>query len=250
MDELEFDLSEFTWETSNDMWFTSDVDIDISDFAWEEQTEDTSNSNSSEQEWWESQEWWEWSDSNNNEWGNDQQGDDKSLDDELAKIDELLKDLDEDQAREDDSYKAIIDTLKSVEWSDEAIAMINEMRLENQTNKSTIKSLNDLVKKLTQEKNDSVVRAAELELYGNLDDTQLVYLNGNLTKARSWDDKAKKRIIWILDSIRWELAWKTLEDEENADIDNKLNTFSSYNDSKLNWNFSWKWWLDDVQIDL
>jgi len=176
----------------------------------------------------------------------------ETTDEALSEIDRILQELDEWAEESSDALdetQKIIEALKGVEWSEEAVTLLTWLQSENNQQKAQIEWLRGLINKLNKDKSELSVKNAELELYWGIDDAQLVYLNGNLSAARGWDEKSKDKIVGILDKLRSELTGKTLDDETNEDIEDKINMFSSYNDSKSDPNTKTSW-IDSFVLEL
>jgi len=248
-EELEIDFSTpeemDTLDNNNNLDFDFS-DLEITDNSWDQSSAEGewsgTDQTNAEDEAWTKDEWTTWS----------EQGD-SDIDKSLAEIDALLKDLDEwteDTQDELDDVQKIIESLKSAEWTEEAVNKLTELQADNSAKAATIESLRTLVSKLSKEKQDISVKNAELELYWSIDDAQLVYLNWHIGKARWGDDKSKKRIVDILDSIRSELVGKTVDEEDQESLDDKISKFWSYNNSKSDPNTKTKWWLDSFSLEL
>lgn len=254
MDELELDFSEITWEAG---WMSSsdDVELDFSEFEWEENTWE---------EWGKEEEWTPTEpaaqeeetateevvteESESTEEGSEESNEDSDLDE----IEKLLKDIEEwteDTSETIDKADDVISDLWN-EWQAwEAGALLEQLKTDNSQLKTQVDQLNKLVSKINKEKWDIMMRNTELELYGNIDDPNLVYLNWNLEKAKWGDDKAKNRIVWILDDLRSEIAGMTKEEEEIENSSDLAAKVSSFNNSS-NPNTKSSWWIDDYEINL
>jgi len=243
VNELDIDFTEF-----------DEVKTDNSEGEWDEGTPS----------WPEWDEGWdkstEWDQNLDDEWKDkDKEGEakddtsDADTDTTLSEIDDLLKSLDDSNDESDkawDEAQKIIDSLKGSEWTEGAVELITQLRDEKVQDKLSLDNLTKLVNKLNKEKWDLNLKNSELELYGTNDDAQLVYLNGNMTKARAGDEKSKGKIIKILDDIRIELAGKTLDNENAEASDDKISKFMNFNGSKISPNTKTEWWIDDFNFEL
>lgn len=259
-EDLEIDLSEFGWEGGpTDGWDQNDLDFDLSDFATEDsdngdnqegddegkdpedkKDEDQDPDNQDDKD----------KDTKEGEEGDEDPAGSEDTDNTLDEIENLLKDLDDDKTENLDEAQKVLDAIKDLEWAEGATALIEQLQTDSKQDKATIESMKTLVDKLTKEKWDLSAKNAELELYGWSDDTQLVYLNANLTKARAGDDSSKKKIVWILDDLRVELSGKTKEEEEQESADDKIGRFTAHNGSKVDPNLQGGEGLNDMTIEL
>jgi uncharacterized phage infection (PIP) family protein YhgE len=130
------------------------------------------------------------------------------------------------------------------------VKLLTQLQDDNKWFKSKVDELQSLVSKLSKEKWDLSLKNAELELYWSADDAEIIYLNWNITKARWGDEKAKKRIVSILDNIRSELTGMTKEDEDSEYEDNKIYKFMNYNWSRMSANTKSNGWIDDFTVEL
>ena len=164
----------------------------------------------------------------------------------------MLKELEDSSDAEEESQDELdkmIANLEWVEWWAEAWILLKQLQAETQSQKAIIEKLSEWVKKLNSEKRALSEKNAELELYGwGIDDQQVIYINSNLTKARWWDDKAKSRIVDILDSIRSELTGSTKEEEDIKTKEDKISQYGMVNDTLTD--PSKKIEKDDFQINL
>lgn len=232
MDDLEFDLTWIEWvetnnSTMNMMW--DDLEFDM---TWIENADNTDSGAEGDDLSESGQETIEEDVTIEEEASIE---DVETTDEALSEIDRILKELDEwneESSEAIDETQKIIDSLKWVEWSEEAVTLLTWLQSENSQQKAQLEWLKWLINKLNKDKSELSIKNAELELYGWIDDSQLVYLNWNLSSARSWDEKAKDKIVSILDQLRTELAWTTLDQDNKESMEDKLNMFSSYNESK------------------
>jgi hypothetical protein len=122
--------------------------------------------------------------------------------------------------------------------------------MDNSQLKTQVDQLQKLVWKINKEKWDIMMRNTELELYWNIDEPNLIYLNGNLEKAKWGDEKSKKRIVGILDDLRSELTGQTKEEQDTDNASDLISKVSSFNSSS-NPNTKWgQGWIDDYEINL
>jgi len=264
MNNLELDFSEIEWDTEIISWDNSWIDLDFSEFEkkkdkdeenkkdWENKEdwnnqEDFNNLNNSKdnnsenenklsKEW---NKWWEW----NNSW-------DEDFDSTLNEIEGLLAWLDEDSDNTLDEIEGLLAWLEEDDqdtW--EVSRVLEQLRLDNSQQNTTIDQLKKLISKLNKEKGDIMMRNTELELYWNIDDPNLVYLSWNLEKAKWGDERSKNRIVSILDNLRAELVWKTKDEEDLENETDIISKVSSFNNSS-NPNTKIRWWLEEFQIDL
>jgi len=255
---LEFDYSgvdggEEPWEAKE---WESKQEESVEDKNWEAE-DDASKSNPEEAGESSSVEDKEWESKEDSETPADEkkespQEEESEEDDTLKEIDALLSELDD---KTDESWSNIdkANELVSELWSDwaawEASQLLEEIKLENAQYKTTVEQMNNLLKKLNKEKWEVMMRNTELELYGNTEDPSLMYLNWHIDKAKAGDEKSKRRIISILDDMRTELAWSTLEEDN---VNNKADLISKVSSihSSANPNTSIEWGLDSYEINL
>lgn len=255
-EDLELDLSGVTWMEEWNYWDSNDLDMDFSEL-------DIADKSTEESDWTEG---WDKLDSEEenadtkSEEGMESEEDepiDKSTEEDtdttLDEIDALLKELDDSNEEWSDTLdeaQKIINSLKWQEWGDDAVKLLTQLQDDNKWFKSKVDELQSLVSKLSKEKWDLSLKNAELELYWSADDAEIIYLNWNITKARWGDEKAKKRIVSILDNIRSELTGMTKEDEDSEYEDNKIYKFMNYNWSRMSANTKSNGWIDDFTVEL
>ena len=231
--ELEIDMSDFDWTASIGTWDDSWLDLDFSEFEKEEEKKDPADPADPE---------------------DPAKPDDKddNPDSTLEEIEELLAWLDEDSEKAEENLKKADEVVNKLgdDWDAwEASAVIEQLKLDWSQQKTAIDQLQKLVSKLNKEKWDMMMKNTELELYGNIEDPNIVYLSWNLEKAKWGDETSKKRIVSILDNLRAELTWSTKEDEELDEKTDMISKVSSFNNAS-NPNTKAKGWLDEFQIDL
>lgn len=91
--------------------------------------------------------------------------------------------------------------------------------------KDSLSKMEQIVKRLTNEKADLTYRVADLEAFGaDWSDPKILLLSRNLTKAKDWDDKAKTKALSILKDMLYDLTW---EDYEQSKIDKDVDLLSA-----------------------
>ena len=130
-------------------------------------------------------------------------------------------DLDAMFAEIDDANDAI-EKIESNKWWDNS----NEIWVL----KDSLSKMEQMVKKLTNDKADLIYRNAELEAFGwDWTDPKILLLSRNLAKANDWDDKAKTKTISLLKDMLYNLTWEDYEQEKiNKDAD-MLSAVEQYN---------------------
>ena len=130
-------------------------------------------------------------------------------------------DLDAMFAETDDANDAI-EKIESNKWWDNS----NEIWVL----KDSLSKMEQMVKKLTNDKADLIYRNAELEAFGwDWTDPKILLLSRNLAKANDWDDKAKTKTISLLKDMLYNLTWEDYEQEKiNKDAD-MLSAVEQYN---------------------
>jgi len=112
--------------------------------------------------------------------------------------------------------------------------------------KDSLNNMQNLVKKLSNEKADLTYKVAEMEAFGwDSTDPKILLLSRNLAKATDWDEKSKTRAISVLKDMLYDLTWEDYEQNKiDKDID-LLSAVESYN-SSTNPNLkTWKKQEDD-----
>lgn len=254
--DLELDFSEITWETEA-TWGDSWLEMDFSEIEWgETETTETEGSKETSESTPEvpetSDKWEEKTEEETSEAGSEETKDTPEWD-EVDEIEKLLSEIESGSEDTEETIKKAEDVVTELwdEWKAwEAWELIEQMKVDNAQLKTQVDQLNKLVSKINKEKWDIMMKNTELELYGNLDDPNLVYLNWNLTKAKEWDEKSKKRIVSILDNLRSDLVGATKEEEDIESKSDLMSKITSYN-STSNPNKSWgQGWIDDYEINL
>lgn len=258
MDDLELDFSDITGEVSDketDNWLEldfSDLETDKQESEKEISNEDITEEISSEDITEEKTDVSE-KEKDITEKKTDISEEEKDdQDDWLSEIDKLLADLEDTSEQTEENLKeadkVIEDLNKSWNW-DDAAKVVEQLKVDNAQLKTTVDQLQKLISKINKEKWDIMMRNTELELYWNVDDPSLIYLNWNIAKAKWGDEKSKRRIISILDDLRTELAWKTKEDEDMEDRTDMISKISEFNSST--WpNAKARNAIDDFEINL
>lgn len=98
--------------------------------------------------------------------------------------------------------------------------------------KQALNNMEQMIKKLTNEKSDLVYKNAELEAFGweNMD-PKILILSRNLSKAKDWDEKSKTKIISTLKDMLYDMTGEDFDTAKiNKDID-ILAAAESYNSS-------------------
>lgn len=246
--DLDIDMSEFEWWAQSWTWSDSWLEFDFSDIEPEETTEEVKE----EAPEVKPEEATEETTEETPEVKTEEEPATEDVDWTLSEIDKLLSELDDNSEKSEETIVKADEVVAKL-WDEgeawEAWALLEQLKVENTQYKNTVDQLNKLITKLNKEKWDVMMRNTELELYGNIDEPNLVYLNWNIEKARWGDNKSKKRIITILDDIRTELAWKTQEDEDMDAKTDLISKVSSFNSSSTP-NTKTVWWVDDYEVNL
>lgn len=98
--------------------------------------------------------------------------------------------------------------------------------------KQALNNMEQMIKKLTNEKSDLVYKNAELEAFWweNMD-PKILILSRNLSKAKDWDEKSKTKIISTLKDMLYDMTGEDFDTAKiNKDID-ILTAAESYNSS-------------------
>lgn len=96
--------------------------------------------------------------------------------------------------------------------------------------KQALNNMEQIVKKLTNEKSDLIYKNAELEAFGwDNTDPKILMLSRNLTKAKDWDERSKTKVVSTLKDMLYELTGEDFDTSKiNKDID-ILTAAESYN---------------------
>lgn len=123
-----------------------------------------------------------------------------------------------------DDAKEIVEKIEE-KWSDDTSLEIGQL-------KDSLNNMQNLVKKLSNEKADLTYRVAEMEAFGwDSTDPKILLLSRNLAKATDWDEKSKTRAISVLKDMLYDLTWEDYEQNKiDKDID-LLSAVESYNSS-------------------
>lgn len=96
--------------------------------------------------------------------------------------------------------------------------------------KQALNNMEQIVKKLTNEKSDLILKNAELTAFGWDDtDPKMLLLTRNFAKAIDWDERSKTKVVSTLKDLLYDLTWEDFDNEKiNKDID-ILTAAESYN---------------------
>lgn len=151
-------------------------------------------------------------------------------DEEDVDLDAIFADIDE--------AKDIVEKIED-KWSWDTSLEIGQL-------KDSLNNMQNLVKKLSNEKADLTYKVAEMEAFGwDSTDPKILLLSRNLVKANEWDERSKTRVISVLKDMLYDLTWEDYEQNKiDKDID-LLSAVESYN-SSTNPNLkTWKKQEDD-----
>lgn len=153
---------------------------------------------------------------------------------------EVKEDVEETTDTETTTEEDDIDLSKIFAELDDANDIIDKIEetTENKEELSSLKeSLNNmeqLVKKLSNEKADLIYKNAELEAFGSDNtDPKILLLSRNLTKANGWDEQSKTKTISLLKDMLYDLTW---EDVDNSKINKDIDLLASIESYNTSWN--------------
>ena len=138
-----------------------------------------------------------------------------------------------EEDEEDIDLSKIFAELDDANETIDKIETTTENKEELSSLKDSLNTLQQLVKKLSNEKADLIYKNAELEAFGSDNtDPKILLLSRNLVKAKSWDEQSKTKTISILKDMLYDLTWEDIDNNKiNKDID-LLSSIESYN---ANW---------------
>ena len=119
-----------------------------------------------------------------------------------------------------DDANEIIDKIEETTENKEELSSLKE----------SLNNMEQLVKKLSNEKADLIYKNAELEAFGSDNtDPKILLLSRNMLKAKDWDEQSKTKTISLLKDMLYDLTWEDYDNSKiNKDID-LLASIESYN---------------------
>lgn len=172
--------------------------------------------------------------------------------DKTSETEDEVNQIDETKSEEEDDEDIDLDALfAELEDASKTVDKIEENKGGDNTTevselKQTLNNMEQLIKKLSNDKADLIYKNAELEAFGSdWTDPQILLLSRNLTKSKDGDDKAKTKSISILKDMLYDLTWEDY-DQSRIDKDIDLLTATENYNSVSNPNLkSWKKQEDD-----
>lgn len=136
----------------------------------------------------------------------------------------------EEEFNLDDLFDDIDDAKETIEKIEEKNPWENSVEISQL--KQSLNNMEQLVKKLSNEKADLTYKVAEMEAFGSdSTDPKVLLLSRNLAKANDWDERSKTKVISVLKDMLYDLTWEDYEQNKiDKDID-LLSAVESYNSS-------------------
>lgn len=147
------------------------------------------------------------------------------IDKEITTSEDEEEEIDLDSIFADiDDAKDIVDKIEE-KWSGDTSFEISQL-------KESLNNMQNLVKRLSNEKADLTYKVAEIEAFwSDSTDPKILLLSRNLTKAQDWDEKSKTKAISVLKDMLYDLTWEDYDQNKiDKDID-LLSAVESYNSS-------------------
>lgn len=114
---------------------------------------------------------------------------------------------------------------------------IETLKSQNEMYSKTVESLQNKIVEIMKDKTDLIYKNAELTAFGwDFSDPQLLIISRNFSKAKSWDDMAKNRVLETIKTMYEDMTGKSIDAtivDKNSDVMSAVEQYNSSVNPKI-----------------
>ena len=114
---------------------------------------------------------------------------------------------------------------------------IETLKSQNEMYSKTVESLQNKIVEIMKDKTDLIYKNAELTAFGwDFSDPQLLIISRNFSKAKSWDDIAKNRVLETIKTMYEDMTGKSIDAtivDKNSDVMSAVEQYNSSVNPKI-----------------